>query len=99
MGMFFGNINPSAFYFGDKTINKILFKENIVWEKAEDLSYLCFTAEEPNAKIIFNKGTEDNQIVISTDKQNWSSHEYGTEITLTNVGDKVYFRAADDVEN
>jgi hypothetical protein len=33
MGMFFGNINPASFYFGDKTINKILFKENVVWEK------------------------------------------------------------------
>jgi hypothetical protein len=60
---------------------------------------LTFTAEEPNAKISFNKGTEDNQIVISTDKQNWSNYKYGTEITLTNVGDKVYFRAADDIEN
>lgn len=60
---------------------------------------LCFTAEEPNAKIIFNKGTEDNQIVISTDKQNWSNYEYGTEITLVNIGDKVYFKAAADVEN
>jgi hypothetical protein len=60
---------------------------------------LTFTAEEPNAKISFNKGTEDNQIVISTDKQNWSNYEYETEITLVNVGDKVYFRAADNIEN
>jgi hypothetical protein len=37
--------------------------------------------------------------VFSYDKQNWSSYEYGTEITLENIGDKVYFKAADDVEN
>ena len=32
----------------------------------------------------------------STDGQNWSDYAYETGITLTNAGDKVYFRAKAD---
>lgn len=63
---------------------------------------LCFTAEEPNATLYFNKGDfveYDNQVVFSYDKQNWSNYEFGTAITLANVDDKVYFKATDDFDN
>jgi hypothetical protein len=63
---------------------------------------LCFITEEPNTKMSFNKDDftdYDNQVVFSYDKQNWSNYEFGTEITLENIGDKVYFRAADNVDN
>jgi hypothetical protein len=66
---------------------------------------LCFTAEEADADVYLNSvdssasGYREINIVISTDKQNWTPYEVGTKITLTNVGDKVYFRAADDIEN
>jgi hypothetical protein len=63
---------------------------------------LCFTAEESNATLNLYKNDwaeYNNQVVFSYDKQNWSNYEFGTEITLENIGDKVYFRAADDVEN
>ena len=48
--------------------------------------------------ITFEKiGSPDEaHIVTSIDKQNWMPYTFGTEITLTNVGDKVYFRAADE---
>lgn len=62
---------------------------------------LCFTAEEPNAKLYFNDNYADytNQIQFSYDKQNWSSYKFGSEILLENIGDKVYFKAADGVSN
>jgi hypothetical protein len=82
--------------------------ENIVkWIKYQERlkEPLCFTAKESNATLNLYKNNlaeYNNQVVFSYDKQNWSSYEYGTpnsEITLTNIGDKVYFRAADDIEN
>ena len=67
---------------------------------------LCFTAEDPGATILLstffvddNSEIYDLSVVTSTDKQNWTPYEIGTTITLENIGDKVYFRAADDVKN
>ena len=59
---------------------------------------LCFTAIDAGATIAFNKigNPDDARIVTSVDTQNWTPYTFGTEITLTNVGDKVYFRAADE---
>ena len=59
---------------------------------------LCFTAEDAGATIAFNKvGNPDvASIVTSTDKRAWTDYEFGTVITLANVGDKVYFRAKDE---
>lgn len=84
--------------------------ENIVnWIKAEAerkqrerlKEPLCFTSEDTNTAVCLNNNSADREIsiVTSTDKQNWTPYEIGSEITLENVGDKVYFRAADDIEN
>ncbi len=61
-------------------------------------SPLCFTAVDADATIAFNKfGSPDvANIVTSTDGKTWTDYEFGTVITLANVGDKVYFRAADE---
>jgi hypothetical protein len=103
MGMFFGNINPSSFYFGDKTINKILFNENIVWEKngggeVDNLSYLCFTAEEAGSTVKMSKNSSAPTVYLETsptgEEGSWTDFTVdSTTITLANVGDKVYFRA------
>ena len=60
---------------------------------------LCFTAEEPNAKLTLKQGYEQHSIVTSTDNQTWAPYEVDTEIILSNIGDKVYFRAAEGVTN
>ncbi len=59
---------------------------------------LCFTAEDAGATIAFNKvgSPAAANIVTSTDGQNWTPYEFNTTITLANVGDKVYFRAAEE---
>ena len=60
--------------------------------------YLCFTADEANDTISLNKyGTPDAiSLEYSTDKRNWTEYTWdgntGATITLTNVGDRVWWR-------
>jgi hypothetical protein len=60
---------------------------------------LHFTAEEPNAtmKFIIGIGTYDTS--LTGEEGSWTPYESNTPITLTNVGDKVYFRAGSDEGN
>ena len=62
---------------------------------------LCFEAETPNAKLSFNKigSPQEAKIITSVDGVSWSPYEFGDEITLTNIGDKVYFKSEDNNEN
>ena len=55
---------------------------------------LCFTAKTDGAIIEMEKhGTVSMNIEYSTDLSTWNTFTPGTtEVTLTNVGDKVYFR-------
>ena len=58
--------------------------------------YLCFTAEEAGSTVamaVNGTPTKGQAFETSTDGTNWSVFTPGTTtITLTNVGDKVYFR-------
>ena len=60
---------------------------------------LCFEAVDDGATIALkcngNK-LKTATFQTSTDEQNWTDYTYETDITLTNVGDKVYFRAKAD---
>ena len=62
------------------------------------LDYLCFEAKEANSTVGLNKiGSPDAvSLEYSTDKANWTTYTWesgtGTTITLTNVGDRVWFR-------
>lgn len=56
--------------------------------------YLCFTANAAGSTISLNKyqTPTDVSLETSTDGTNWSSYTFWTTITLSNVGDKVYWR-------
>ena len=58
--------------------------------------YLCFTAEEAGSTVAMSvKGTptKGQAFEYSTNGTNWSEFIPGTtKITLSNIGDKVYFR-------
>ena len=59
---------------------------------------LCFTAEEANSEITLsnyytNNGYPAVRLRTSTDGTSWNDYTVNDTITLTNVGDKVYFRA------
>jgi hypothetical protein len=60
---------------------------------------LTFTAEEPNAT--FSLQSKDGpSVTLETsptgEEGTWSPYTVGTEITLTNVGDKIMFRNSSD---
>ena len=60
---------------------------------------LCFEAVDAGATIALTCNGNDLKTAIfqtSTDGQSWSDYTYATSITLTNAGDRVYFKAKDD---
>ena len=60
---------------------------------------LCFEAVDTGATIALKcngNNLKTATFQTSTDGQNWSDYAYATSITLTNAGDKVYFRAKTD---
>ena len=60
---------------------------------------LCFEAVDSGATIALKcNGNElwTASFQTSTDGQNWSDYVYEIIVTLTNAGDKVYFRAKAD---
>ena len=65
--------------------------------KADNSTPLCFTAQSAGATVTFNLRsgfTETIQTSRTNNGTDWATYNSGTAITLTNVGDKVYFRAA-----
>ena len=60
--------------------------------------YLCFTADEANCTVGLDKNGNPPTISLeySTDKRNWTEYTWsgntGANITLTNVGDSVWWR-------
>ena len=65
-------------------------------EAPAELPYLCFTAENAGSTVAMKVNgtpTKGQAFETSTDGATWSVFHPGTTtITLTNVGDKVYFR-------
>ena len=60
---------------------------------------LCFEAVDSGASIALKcngNNLKTATFQTSTDGQNWTDYAYETDITLTNAGDKVYFRAKAD---
>ena len=60
---------------------------------------LCFEAVDSGATIALKcngNNLKTATFQTSTDGQNWSDYTYATNITLANVGDKVFFKAKED---
>ncbi len=58
--------------------------------------YLCFTAEEVDASVALKKyGKPANKMTLmySLDGAKWKNYSMGKVIPLSNVGNKVYFKA------
>jgi hypothetical protein len=58
------------------------------------IEYLCFTANTAGStvKLIKNGNPTAVTLETSTDGSNWSTYTFGSTITLSNIGDKVYWR-------
>ena len=66
--------------------------------KSREYWGLCFTAEEANSTISMAKNSTPPEVSLktSTDGKNWAPFVVGeTTITLSKVGDKVYFAAGE----
>ena len=63
--------------------------------------YLCITAEKAGAtvQLVKDGSPADVSLQYSTDCGKWDNYTIGTEITLTNVDDKVYFRNANQAKD
>lgn len=62
--------------------------------------YLCFTANAASSTVQLNKTGSPTAVTleISTDGSNWSTYTFGDTITLSNIGDKVYFRNTSETD-
>ena len=60
-------------------------------EIIDNNNYLCFTAEEAGSTISLPFKT-DLKIEYSLDKKKWETYQSEQTLTLSNYGDKVYFR-------
>ena len=58
-----------------------------------------FVAEEPNATMSFMIGNGTYETSTTGEEGSWTPYTSNTTITLTNIGDKVYFRAGSDEGN
>jgi len=67
-------------------------KNIYIWEYKPD--YLCFTANTSGSTIKLGKAGSPTTVTLetSTDWDNWSTYTFWDVITLTNIGDKVYWR-------
>jgi len=69
--------------------------------EGECSEYLYFTALENGATVKLQKVGEPTatNFQTSTDGNNWSAYTCGTDITLSSIGDKVFFRSHDAITN
>ena len=60
----------------------------------DDTNYFYLEAVEDNDGIVLRKHNSPNDISLEYKINNsaWNTYEVGSTITLTNTGDKVYFR-------
>ena len=99
--MNFGTIQVANIFVGTLNAIEAYFGTEKVWGKSEPATqnWLCFTAEEANSTLHLDKVGSPDAISLetSTDGNTWTDYSWtdntGTTLTLTNVGDKVYFRA------
>lgn len=59
-----------------------------------ELPPLCFTANTAGSTVALNKNGSPTTVTLETslDGVNWSTYTFGSTITLSNIGDKVYWR-------
>lgn len=72
-------------------------KEVYLWDtkiRPTKLPWLCFIAEQANSTVKLNKVWSPTSVSIetSTDWSSWTDYSFWTTITLSSLGDKVYFR-------
>lgn len=62
--------------------------------------YLCFTANTAGSTVKLNKTGSPTAVTLetSTDGSTWSTYTFWSTITLSNIGDKVYWRNTSETD-
>ena len=78
-----------------RTVSRLFINGREVALGSASSDALCFTAKAGQSMLRLSKsGSPDNiNLQTSTDGKSWTPYNIGDVITLTNVGDKVYFKA------
>ena len=94
MGLFIWDVEPSKIFLGDTPISKVFLWDTQIRPSWPDKDYLCFTAEQANSTVKLVKSWSPTSVNIetSTDWRTWSDYTFWTNINLSSVWDKVYFR-------
>ena len=88
-------------YLGSPSSNVVKWIRDEIERKQQEMlkTPLTFTAEESRAKLrlLSNRGPAVTLETSTTGEEgSWTPYVVGTEITLTNVGDKIMFRNSSD---
>ena len=91
----------SSFFINDRKVSYLEIGGRPVRLRQEPVlrDALCFTADEANSTLHLDKVGTPNAISLETsmDGNTWSDYSWtdktGDTLTLSNVGDNVYFRA------
>ena len=70
--------------------------ENMIIIRAKNRDWLCFTANTDNSTVELDKVGDpyEAELEFTTTETTWVPYTFGQTITLTDAGDKVYFRKA-----
>ena len=73
-------------------------KNAYIWEYV--VPYLCFTANTAGSTVKLQKTWTPTTVTLetSTDWKNWNTYTFGSTITLSNIGDKVYWRNTSETD-
>ena len=78
-----------------RTVSRLFINGREVALGSASSDALCFTAKAGQSMLRLSKAgsPQDINLQTSTDGNTWTPYNIGDVITLTNVGDKVYFKA------
>jgi len=86
-------IRPSGV---QKEVKKIMMRPWWVEKQIRPVipPYLCFTANTASSTVKLSKNGSPTSVTLetSTDGSSWTTYSFGTQITLSNIWDKIYFR-------
>ena len=101
MWLFLWDSEPSKIFVGDTEISKVfLWDKQVRPATPVGLPYLCFTANTAWSTVQLTKTWSPTVVTLetSTDWTNWTTYTIWDTITLSNIGDKVYWRNTSETD-
>ena len=95
---------PSALTIGGKVVERVLMRNEVVWEKVQPEYLYIENVDETDGQITFttiasntlpSSNLYSNKVEYSSDKKNWTTINFNTttpQVIPLNIGEKLYFR-------